>query len=130
MQCPQCGDTMENFPCPSCGYSKFGVCVLAGSSGEMKISVDTTLGNRNLAPILSAEDLRYFASLQFRVEKSESVGAWILTALPDTSNDTLVNGVPCSAGDGVLLENGAVVAVGSKKDASIVRGEIKVEIID
>lgn len=126
-RCPECGSSFNGKVCDSCGYIEIGRIQLSGEHGSMTIGINTKMGKFGLAGLLG-DDSRYYNAFQFELSISHSDGGWVLTAQNDTPNNTLINGSVCEPGVRYLLQSGDVIAIGSKKNADIVRGELTVTI--
>ena len=124
-RCPECGSSFDGKVCDSCGYIDIGRIQLSGKHGSMTIGINTKMGKYALAGLLD-DDSRYYNAFQFELSISHSDGGWVLTAQNDTSNNTLINGTVCEPGVRYLLQSGDVIAVGSKTNADVVRGELTV----
>ena len=130
MQCKKCGEEIDRYPCPSCGHIEFGILQLEGSQGRTRMTISTVVGKRNLFGVLSPDEKNCFAESQFWIYKSETAGGWTLIPCPGTPNDTSINGSPAPASTETPISNGDVIAVSSKRDSSIVRGQLTVSILN
>ena len=73
----------------------------------LRLSIDTVVGRQLVKPL--GPDARFFADRQFRIFKSPTRG-WMIEPLPDTPNETLVNGERLTAPR--VLTDGLRIAVG------------------
>ena len=118
-KCPQCGvdglpdelsgHLIEN---GGCGYLRcpVGVSLVCESSGrKIEVRIGTTLGSAALKG-LDGVGLQFVSAEQFRLEKAEREGGWVLTNVSWATNPTFLNGSAMGP-EGSLLKDGDQISI-------------------
>jgi eukaryotic-like serine/threonine-protein kinase len=74
----------------------------------LRLQIETMVGRQMLKPV--SPDAQYFADAQYRIHRGPS-GGWMVTPMPGTRNETLVDGRRLEAG--MPLRAGMRIAVGN-----------------
>lgn len=124
--CDSCGlsgiDDAER-RCPGCGHPRFAELILTGSAGSLTLRTDLVFGSRNLIELVG-EDARYAEREQFRLTRKD--GDWFAAAIyPSLRNPCVLNDAILST-DPVRLAEGDRIAITSKSNPSVRKGEITV----
>lgn len=85
-----------------------GLELLLDGKVALRVSIDTLVGRHMLRPV--HPDAQYLSDHQFRLHQSAG-GGWTVTAMPDTTNETLVDGRKLEGTQ--ALREGMRIAVGN-----------------
>ena len=124
--CDSCGlsgiaDTEHR--CPGCGHPRFAELVLTGDAGSLTLRTDLVFGSRNLTELVG-EDARYAEREQFRL--SRKAGEWFAAAAYQFLRNPCVLNNAILSTDPVRLANGDRIAITSKTNTAIRKGEITI----
>lgn len=90
------------------------------------LALKTDVGARLAALFVPADDAKFFGSRLFTMLPED--GAWYVVPDETAANATFLNDKPIDAK--TRLNDGDVLAVGSRKNASVIKGRIKVSFVD
>lgn len=121
-KCPQCGvggipDSLSSHLVEGggCGYVHFPSAVIIRSEAtgkELSVRVSGSFGSNTLK-LLQDEDIKFVSSEQFRIEKREAEGGWLILNEPGAKNPMFLNGNPIRA-EGMILKEGDRLSIKDK----------------
>ncbi len=112
--------TLPPPPPPDC----LRLSAVSGSGKVVEFRIDTDFGGRMALQLLSDSEARFFGSRLFTLVSDS--GKWFVRPDSSAQNATVLNGAQIS--DMTELHDGDTLAVGSRRDASIIKGELRVSL--
>lgn len=96
----------------------------SGSGKVVEFRIDSDFGGRMALQLLSDAEARFFGSRLFTLVSDS--GKWFVRPDSGAQNATVLNGAQIS--DMTELHDGDILAVGSRRDPSIIKGELRVSL--
>ena len=109
--------------CPGCGHPRFMELVLTGSVGSLTLRTDLVFGCRNLTELIG-EDARYAECEQFRLTYKD--GEWFAASIGSSIRNPCLLNEAILATSPVRLADGDRIAITSRSNHSVRKGEIRV----
>ena len=107
-------------PPPDC----LRLSAVSGSGKVVEFRIDTDFGGRLALQLLPDSEAKFFGSRLFALVSDS--GRWFVRPDSGAQNATVLNGAQIS--DMTELHDGDILAVGSRRDPSIIKGELRVSL--